>query len=180
MVSSPFRVFFRSETGTFQHIHIHLDHYSSRSVDIIALGALGVCDGDHAFHEKAGRSQVGSVVFSLDKVFLPPSGRCRHASIRTLKERLVSLGAYWAFSFQPVLPSVCRPVVLLLESGTRARRLTQSPELGFRLLLFLSKNVFDFMPPSAMLSGCCCARVRKLLHLPTSDGAARPAFVRSR
>jgi hypothetical protein len=26
-----------------------------------------------AFHEKAGRSQVGSFVFSLDKVFLRPS-----------------------------------------------------------------------------------------------------------
>ena len=26
-----------------------------------------------AFHEKAGRSQVGSFVFSLDKVFLLPS-----------------------------------------------------------------------------------------------------------
>jgi hypothetical protein len=41
-----------------------------------------------AFHEKAGRSQVGSFVFLLDKVFLfPPSGHCRHASIRTLEER---------------------------------------------------------------------------------------------
>ena len=44
---------------------------------------------------------------------LPPSGHCRHASIRTLEERLVSLGACWAFSFQPMLPSVWRPVVLL-------------------------------------------------------------------
>jgi hypothetical protein len=45
---------------------------------------------DIAFHEKAGRSQVGNFVFLLDKVFL--SGRvshCRHASIRTLEERLV-------------------------------------------------------------------------------------------
>src|SRR5580692_11353394 len=67
-----------------------------------------------AFHEKAGRSQVGSVVFRWTRFFLPPSGRCRHASIRTLEERLVSLGACWAFSFQPVLPSDCRPLVLLL------------------------------------------------------------------
>ena len=29
-----------------------------------------------------------------------------------------SLGACWAFSLQPVLPSVYRPVVLLLQSGT--------------------------------------------------------------
>jgi hypothetical protein len=91
-----------------------------------------------AFHEKAGRSQVSSFVFSLDKVLsLPPSGHCRHASIRTLEERFVSLGACWAFSVQPVLPSVWRPVVLLSASGTWARPLTQSPELGFRLLSFL-------------------------------------------
>jgi hypothetical protein len=90
-----------------------------------------------AFHEKAGRSQVGSFVFSLNKFFLPPSGRCRHASIRTLEERFCSLGADWAFSVQPVLPSVWRPVVLLFKSGTWARPLTQSPELGFGLLTFL-------------------------------------------
>jgi len=40
-----------------------------------------------AFHEKAGRSQVGSSVFSLNTFFLQPSGHCRHASIRTLCER---------------------------------------------------------------------------------------------
>ncbi len=32
-----------------------------------AMGVLSV----NAFHEKAGRSQVGSFVFSLDKFFLP-------------------------------------------------------------------------------------------------------------
>jgi len=58
-----------------------------------------------ACHEKAGRSQVGSVTFSLDKVFLRPSRHCRHPFIRTLDERF-SLGASWAFSFQPVLPPV--------------------------------------------------------------------------
>jgi len=36
--------------------------------------------------------------------FLSPSSHCRHASIRTLEERIVSLGACWAFSVQPVLP----------------------------------------------------------------------------
>jgi hypothetical protein len=55
-----------------------------------------------AFHEKAGRSQ--ETCSSLDKFFLPPSNHCRHASIRTLEERFVSLGAGWAFSVQPVLP----------------------------------------------------------------------------
>src|SRR5450631_1574006 len=86
---------------------------------------------------------VKRILFSFRETLfvLPPSGHCRHASIRTLEERFVSLGARWAFSFQPVLPSVWRPVVLLSKSGTWARRLTQSPELGFGLLLFLSLKI---------------------------------------
>src|SRR5947207_1073936 len=78
------------------------------------------------------------------RFFSSPSSHCRHASIRTLDERLVSLGACWAFSVQPVLLSVWRPVVSL-KSGTRARRLTQSPELGFGFCLFSSWNDFDFV-----------------------------------
>jgi hypothetical protein len=39
-----------------------------------------------AFHEKAGRSQV-DFCGSWNIVVLPPSGHCRHASIRTLEER---------------------------------------------------------------------------------------------
>jgi hypothetical protein len=64
-----------------------------------------------AFHEKAGRSQgnsgfiVSSWFFWLTKFFSHRVRRCRHASIRTLEERIVSLGACWAFSIQPVLPS---------------------------------------------------------------------------
>src|SRR6476620_3229783 len=92
--------------------------------------------------------------FSLDKVFfLPPSGRCRHASIRTLEERFISLGACWAFSVQPVLPSVWRPVVLLSQSRTWARRLTQSPELGFGLLSFLFLERFCFYAAAATVVG---------------------------
>jgi hypothetical protein len=90
-----------------------------------------------AFHEKAGRSQGNSGFMLFDPLFFSPVRRCRHASIRTLEERFVSLGACWAFSIQPVLPSVYRPVILLSESGTWARPLTQSPELGFGLLSFL-------------------------------------------
>jgi hypothetical protein len=56
---------------------------------------------------------------------------------------LGSLGASWAFSFQPVLPSVYRPR-FHLEDESWARRLTQSPELGFRLWFFLSQSVFCF------------------------------------
>ena len=62
------------------------------------------------------------------------------------RERIVSLGACGAFSIQPVLPSVWRPVVAL-KSGTWPKRLTQSPELGFGFCLFSSGNDFDFVLP---------------------------------
>jgi hypothetical protein len=52
--------------------------------------------------------------------------------------------------FQPVLPPDYRPRFHLEDEGW-ARRLTQSPELGFRLWLFLSKSVFGFMQPPAEL-----------------------------
>src|ERR1039457_897250 len=99
---------------------------------------------------------VKSILFSVCETtfVLPPSGRCRHASIRTLEERFVSLGACWAFSVQPVLPSVWRPVVLLFPSRTWARRLTQSPKLGFGLCLFSSWNGFDFCFVFVFLRGC--------------------------
>ncbi len=118
-----------------------------------------------AFHEKAGRSQVDFFA-GWNIVSLPPSGHCRHASIRTLKERFISLGACWAFSVQPVLPSVWRPVVLLLESGTRARRLTQSPELGFGLCLFSSWNGFDFC-----FAFLCYAAAATVVRLLVCNGA---------
>src|SRR5712671_476910 len=97
-----------------------------------------------------------------------------------------SLGACWAFSLQPVLPSDCRPIVLLFSSRTWARPLTQSPELGFGFCLFSSWNDFDFsfifrstrLPPLSFC--CCCATVRTLLRSPTDDAAAPPAFLRWR
>jgi hypothetical protein len=54
-------------------------------------------------------------VFGETLLFSVPSGHCRHASIRTLEERFVSLGACWAFSYQPALPSDYRPLVLLFS-----------------------------------------------------------------
>src|SRR5436305_6853305 len=97
-----------------------------------------------AFHEKAGRSQVSSFFILLDKGF----SRAEWTTVAMLPSALsrsdsFPLGACWAFSVQPVLPSVWRPVVLLLQSGTWARPLTQSPELGFGLCLFSSWNGFD-------------------------------------
>jgi hypothetical protein len=79
-------------------------------------------------------------VFSGNKVFSPrrvaivamlPFALSRSDSFRSM---------HWVFSFQPVLPSAWRPVVLLLQSGTWVRPLTQSPELGFGLCLFSSWN----------------------------------------
>jgi hypothetical protein len=55
----------------------------------------------------------------------------------------VSLGASWVFSFQPVLPPDYRPR-FHLEDESWARRLTQSPELGFRLWLSAFKERFWF------------------------------------
>ena len=66
-----------------------------------------------AFHEKAGWSQVDSEFFFRDKVFSPaewPLSPCFHPHSRGA---IGSLGARWAFSFQPVLPSDLRPVALL-------------------------------------------------------------------
>ena len=135
-----------------------------------------------AFHEKAGRSQVGSCSFFVGQdFFLPPSRRCRHPSIRTLRERFCSLGARWAFSFQPVLPPVFRPVVLLLESGTLGQAI--NAVTGTRLWAFafpFTEEVFDFRLRPALLSGRCCAKVRKLLRLPINDAATPPAFLRWR
>src|ERR1700692_3874797 len=85
-----------------------------------------------------------------------------------------SLGASWVFSFQPVLPPVYRPR-FHLQDESWARRLTQSPELGFKLWLFLSQSVFSFMQPPASLLACHGATVRKPLRLPTGDAAGRPA-----
>jgi len=68
-----------------------------------------------AFHEKAGRSQVGSFLFFIEELSL-----CRVAAVAMLPFALsrsdsFSLGACWAFSLQPVLPSVWRPVILLFR-----------------------------------------------------------------
>src|SRR5436853_7891333 len=97
-----------------------------------------------AFHEKAGRSQVGSFVFFIRQGFSP----AELATVAMLPSALCvsdhSLGACWAFSLQPVLPSVWRPVVSL-TSRTWARRLAQSPELGLGLSLFSSWNGFVFL-----------------------------------
>src|SRR5450432_3743704 len=100
-----------------------------------------------AFHEKAGRSQVDSCLFLLLGTFSSPAewplSPCFHPHSRgAISFRSVHVGRS---RLQPALPSDYRPVVLLLQSGTWARPLTQSPELGFGLCLFSSWNGFDFV-----------------------------------
>ena len=96
-----------------------------------------------------------------------------------LSRAIVTLGACWAFSVQPVLPSVWRPVVLLLKSGTWARPLTQSPELGFGFCRFSSWNGLVFTRLRLRSSGGCCAAARTLLRSATGDAATPPAFAQS-
>ncbi len=64
-------------------------------------------------HEKAGRSQDDSFLFFIRRAFIfaeEPLSPCFHSHSRGAID---SLGAGWAFSVQPVLPSVWRPLVLL-------------------------------------------------------------------
>src|ERR1700756_4656145 len=79
-----------------------------------------------------------------------------------------SLGACGAFSIQPVLPSVWRPLVAL-KSGTWPRTLTQSPELGFDFCLFSSWKDFDLVF-AFVLRSCChrqsAAAVQWLVYFP--------------
>jgi hypothetical protein len=56
-----------------------------------------------AFHEKAGRSQRGSFLFSWDKVFSPAECHYRHPSIRPLDERSFRSVQAWYSR----LPQIC-------------------------------------------------------------------------
>src|SRR5271169_4264560 len=85
-----------------------------------------------------------------------------------------SLGASWAFSFQPVLPPVYRPL-FPSQDGSWARRLTQSPKLG--ALAFHFERAFLVMRPPRP-ADCCSATARTLLHLPTNDAVRLLIFVR--
>ena len=120
----------------------HISHWRKISITLKTLGGgiLSVM----AFHEKAGRSQVGSFVFSLDKFFSPaewPLSPCFHSHSRGATR---ALGADWAFSLQPVLPSDWRPVVLLFESGTLGQAI--NAVTGTRLW------AFDFPLPGTVLT----------------------------
>ena len=72
--------------------------------------------------------------FRWTKFFFPPSCQLSppfhpHSSMSDL----VSLGASWVFSFQPVLPPVCRPFFQLHDgsSGQAIDAVTGTRRLGF-------------------------------------------------
>ena len=125
----------------------------------------------NAFHEKAGRSQVGSSWFWLVSCFSQPSRHCRHPSIRTLNVSDSSLGASWVFSFQPVLPPVYRPCL-----PSRGWKLGQA----FNAVTGTRRWALSFPSHSTRLLpawvGGYFARVRRSLRSPTTDAARPLAF----
>src|SRR5258705_7550097 len=125
----------------------------------------------NAFHEKAGRSQVGGS-YLLGKIFSLPSRHCRHPSIRTLLMSDCSLGASWVFSFQPVLPPVYRPCLPSprRKLGQAINAVTGTRRLSF-VFLFSSMFLITLLPASS--PGCCSARARTLLRSPIDDAARR-------
>ena len=124
-----------------------------------------------AFHEKAGRSQVG---FWL----LVTSSPSRVAAVATLPsalfdERLVRSVQVGCSRFS----RCCHLIIDLSPSlGWKwARRLTQSPELG--AWASTSELWKTTLPPVARFA-CDYAAVRILLHLPTADAARPPVCER--
>src|SRR5580704_17534309 len=105
----------------------------------------------------------------------------RVATVATLPsalfdERFGSLGASWVFWFQPVLPSVYRPR-FHLEDESWARRLTQSPELGFRLWRFLSQRVLVYA--AAGIARCLRLRNGSYTAPPTHSRCSKTASFRA-
>ena len=77
--------------------------------------------------------------FCWTKVFSRQVSHGRHASVRTLEGRFISPGACWAFSVQPVLPSVWRPVILetgLLISSVNVNWASRETSLPLNYLRF--------------------------------------------
>ena len=93
-----------------------------------------------AFHEKAGRSQVGSFIFLVGQSSSTESPLSPPFHPQSLMSIL--LAASWVFSFQPVLPPVSRPLFVVndeagqaIDAVTGTRRLELC--LSFlRMLLF--------------------------------------------
>jgi|HubBroStandDraft_1064217.scaffolds.fasta_scaffold23151_5 hypothetical protein len=76
---------------------------------------------------------------------------------------------------------------VLVSAGAATSLSTSVPSLGWKraqainsitgtplwAFAFPFEECSGFMQPPASLCGCCCARVRRLLHSPTNDAATR-------
>ena len=165
--------------GTLRCVDVRLTNYSigekSRYHSKRRAGILS----EIAFHEKAGRSQVGSFIFLLDTIFLSrrvatvamlPSALSRSDSFaRCTLGVLVSAGA--AICLAP-----CGSALGEWNLGQAINAVTGTRRLGF--LASPSQECFDFMLPPASPPGGYCAAVRTLLRLPTSDAVTPPTFWR--
>ena len=126
-----------------------------------------------AFHEKAGRSQVGSFVYSLTRFFC--SSRVATAAILP---SALSMSDFRSVQVGCSRFSRCCYLIGDLSSiskmkvGQAINAVTGTRRFGF--CLSLSKNVFKLLLRSPL--GCCCARGRTPLRSPTSDAATRRAF----
>jgi len=83
----------------------HFTNYLIQGPKVSAFGAVGVI----AFHEKGGGSQGVCAGFRRRCPAEWPLTPCFHSHSRGA---IHSLGAGWAFSIQPVLPSDYRPAIL--------------------------------------------------------------------
>src|ERR1700685_3006208 len=97
------------------------------------------------FHEKAGRSQVDSFLFFIRKL-----SYCRVATVAMLPSALSRSESFRSVHVGRSRYSRCCHLFGALWFCSRtvepwARRLTQSPELGFRLLIFPFWRCFCFM-----------------------------------
>ena len=127
-----------------------------------------------AFHEKAGRSQVGSFIFLVGQSSSTESPLSPPFHPQSLMSIL--LAASWVFSFQPVLPPVSRPLFVVNdEAGQAIDAVTGTRRLEL-CLSFLRMLLFTLRPALRSGCSCCYATVRTLLHSPTSDAARPPAF----
>ena len=122
-----------------------------------------------AFHEKAGRSQVDSCLVLLD-TFSSPRRVAAVAMLPFALSRSDSFARCRLGVLGSAGAAIClAPCGSALAIRTWARRLTQSPELGFGFCLSSSWNDFGFA--FAFLRGCrnrhAAAIVQRLVYFST-------------
>jgi len=94
-------------------------------------------------------------------------------SIRTLVSDLGSLGASWAFSFQPVLPPVSRPLLISKdEAGPGVRRSHRNSALGFRSSFLRMLGLYAAAGIALWLRLCSGSQASPLTHKRCSNTAS--------